>query len=212
MGRDRKIFETVRDRIVHGEYGPGTNLPEKELCKEFGISRTPLREAILRLREMKLLNVIPRFGTMVTPIDINEVRSAFEVKTKLEGLVGELSAARISSKDLDRIEELINKAENIPADDTKRRHRDLIETDALFHEILYQAAQNPLLQEFLENLHSRCARLWSSSLSQIVPSGEIAGQLRDVYLALKEKDSGKAGRLMEVHVQYYVDKIKTLLL
>jgi len=61
------IFETIRDRIVFGTYPPGVNLPEKELCEEFGVSRTPLREAVLKLQDMKLVTVIPRFGTHVSP-------------------------------------------------------------------------------------------------------------------------------------------------
>ena len=77
-----KIFESLRDRIVHMEYPPGTALSEKDLCEEFGVSRTPLREAIRRLEDMKLVNALPRYGTYVTPLDIHEIRCAFEVKNQ----------------------------------------------------------------------------------------------------------------------------------
>jgi DNA-binding GntR family transcriptional regulator len=204
-----KIFETLRDRIVYGKYPPGTNLSEKDLCEEFEVSRTPLREAFLKLEDMKLVDVIPRFGTRVTPIDIHEIRSAFEVKIKLEGLSGELAAGRIQAENLSELNRLIDRADQIL---TEGRHRRLIEFDNRFHQIIRQAAQNPVLQEFLDNLHYRCARLWSSSLSEIVPNEEIVEQLRSVHLALKAGDPKKARDVMEEHVQYFIDKIKRQLL
>jgi DNA-binding GntR family transcriptional regulator len=204
-----KIFVTLRDRIIYGEYPPGTNLSEKDLCEEFKVSRTPLREAFLKLEDMKLVNVIPRFGTNVTSIDIQEIRSAFEVKIKLEGLAGELAAGRILGDDLDELNILIKKADEIL---TEGRHRRLIELDNRFHQIIRQAAQNQILQEFLDNLHYRCARLWSSALSEVVPNEEIVEQLRGVYLALKERDSNTAREIMEEHVQYFIDRIRMQLL
>lgn len=204
-----KVFNTLRDRIVHMEYPPGTSLSEKELCEEFKVSRTPLREAIRRLEDMRLVTAIPRYGTYVTPVDINEIRCAFEVKIRLERLAGEVAAKRITADKLEDLKEIISAAD---AHLKEGGHRNLIEIDTRFHEIIYQASQNPILQEFLENLHSRCARLWSSSLSEIIPVREIAGQLREVYGALKDRNAEKAGQLMEDHVQYFIDKIKNQLL
>jgi GntR family transcriptional regulator, rspAB operon transcriptional repressor len=210
--RSQIIFDTLRDRIIYGAYPPGSTLPEKDLCREFEVSRTPLREAILRLKEIKLLTLIPRYGTLVTPIDLKEIRSAFEVKIRLEGLVGQLAAARISSEQLDLLNTLINEGSDLSEENIAPRHRKLIEIDGRFHEILYDAAQNAILEEFLKNLHSRCARLWNSSLSQCVPTKEIVQQFKEVYTALREGDCKKAAQHMELHVQYFIDKIKTLLL
>ena len=204
-----KVFKTLRDRIVHMEYPPGTSLSEKELCEEFKVSRTPLREAVRKLEDMRLVTAIPRYGTYVTPVDINEIRCAFEVKIKLERLAGEVAAKRITPDKLEELSAIISKADTLLNEGV---HRNLIEIDARFHEIIYQASQNPILQEFLENLHSRCARLWGSSLSEIIPIPEIVGQLREVYGALKNRDAEKAAQLMENHVQYFIDKIKTQLL
>ncbi|MBW2149250.1 MAG: GntR family transcriptional regulator [Deltaproteobacteria bacterium] len=201
-----KIFETLRDRIVYRDYHPGMSLSEKELCEEFKVSRTPLREAIKKLEDMKLVTAIPRYGTYVAPIDINEIRCAFEVKIKLEGLAGQLAARRITVNKLKEINALINQA------DFKENHRTLIEIDADFHEIIRQVIQNPILQEILENLHSRCARLWNSALGEIIPIEQVVDQLKEIYLALEKRDADKAGRLMESHVQYFIDKIKNQLL
>jgi len=204
-----KIFKTIRDRIVYMEYPPGKLLPEKDLCEEFKVSRTPLREAIQKLKEMKLVSVIPRYGTYISPVDINEIRSAFEVKIKLEGLAGETAARRITADKLAEMKALIEKADALLKVDG---HRYLIEIDAQFHEIIYQATQNPILQEMLENLHSRCARLWNSALSEVIPIATILTQLKEIYSSLEKRDSHKARQLMEEHVRYFIDQIKSQLL
>jgi len=204
-----KIFQTIRDRIVYMEYAPGQPLPEKDLCQEFNVSRTPVREAVKKLEDMKLVTVIPRFGTYVAPVDINEIRSAFEVKIKLEGLAGEVAAKRITHDRLSEMKSLIEEADILLKDGG---HRHLIEIDTRFHEIIYQAAQNLILREILENLHSRCARLWGSSLSSVIPIPEIIRQLKDIYSALEKREPETAGRLMEQHVRYFIDHIKSQLL
>lgn len=204
-----QIFVTLRDRIVYLEYLPGTLLSEKELCKEFRVSRTPLREAIRKLEDMGLVKSIPRFGTYVTAIDINEIRCAFEVKKKLEALVGALAARRISR---DRLEELRKITEQVEASPEGTDNRKLIELDARFHEVIYQAAQNPILKEFLENLHSRCARLWASNLSVVIPPREVVAQLRKIYDALREGDEEMAAKVLEDHVNFFIDRLKEKLL
>jgi DNA-binding GntR family transcriptional regulator len=207
--RHNKIFETIRDRIVYMDYPPGMGLTEKEFCEEFKVSRTPLREAIRKLEDMKLVTVIPRFGTYVSPIDIDEIRCAFEVKIKLEGLAGELAARRITSDKLDEMRKLIGDADRILQEGG---HRSLIGLDARIHEIIYLATQNAILQEFLVNLHSRCARLWGSSLSGVIPNKDVIDQLHGIQSALQDRDAKGARQLMEAHVQYFIDRIKMQLL
>jgi DNA-binding GntR family transcriptional regulator len=148
----------------------------------------------------------------VTQIDIQEIRSAFEVKIKLEGLAGELAAVRIEPDQLEELDRLIREAARHDQKDENRRHNRLIEIDSRFHTIIHQAAQNPILREFLDNLHYRCARLWNSSLNDVVPNEEIIDQLQRVYNALRRKDPESARNHMERHVQYFIDEIKKRLL
>jgi len=204
-----RIFKAIRDKIVFMEYPPGMCLSEKDLCKSFKVSRTPLREAIKWLENMKLVTVIPRYGTYVSPIDINEIRCAFEVKIELEGLAGEVAAKRITADKLAELQALIEKADTLLKEGG---HRNLIEVDSNFHETIYQSTQNPILQEMLENIHCRCARLWNSALSESIPTPEIIRQLKEIYLSLKNRDCEKTKQLLEDHVRYFIDLIKNRLL
>ena len=205
----QKIFNTLRDKIVFMEYPPGMNLSEKELCKEFKVSRTPLREAFRRLEDMKLVTVIPRYGTYVSQIDINEIRCAFEVKIKLEGLAGQVAAKRITADKLEELQSLMKSAEVMLKENGYRK---FIEIDNNFHEIIYQSTQNPILQEILENIHCRCERLWISSLSESIPLPEVIGQLKEIHLALKKRDAERTSQLLENHVRHFIDLIKNQLL
>lgn len=204
-----EIFNVLREKIVFMEYPPGMSLSEKELCKSFKVSRTPLREAFRRLEDMKLVTVIPRFGTYVSQIDINEIRCAFEVKIKLEGLAGSVAAKRITSDKLDELQALIKNAE---VQLKENSHRKLIEIDSRFHEIIYQATQNPILEEILQNLQSRCARLWNSALSEKISIARLLDELCEISASLKERDSEKTGRLLENHVRNFIEVIKNQLL
>lgn len=206
-----EIFDRLRDRIVYLEYPPGMPLIEKELCDEFKVSRTPLREAIRKLEEMNLATVIPRYGSHVAAIDINEIRCAFEVKIRLEGLAASAAARRITPDKLAELAGVIQEVQGLVGP-KEFDPRILIGLDARFHEIIYQACQNPILLEFLENLHSRCARLWNSSLSSVAILADIIDQLQSIYLALKERQAEVACRLGEEHVQYFINKLKAQLL
>ena len=205
------IFATLRDRIVYLEYPPGMPLIEKNLCNEFKVSRTPLREAIRKLEEINLATVMPRYGSHVSTIDINEIRCAFEVKIRLEGLAASAAARRITPDKLAELAGVIQEVQELMGP-KEFDQRTLIGLDAKFHEIIYQACQNPNLQEFLENLHSRCARLWNSSLGTVASLVDIIDQLQSIYLALKERQAEVAGRLGEEHVLYFINKLKAQLL
>lgn len=204
-----KIFKVLRNRIIYMEYPPGKLLSEKELCQEFKVSRTPLREAIKKLEDMKLVTVIPRYGSYVSAIDINEIRCAFEVKINLEGLAGEIAAKRITPDKLNELKTLIEKLDNSVKEES---HRSLIEIDTHFHELIYEAAQNPILKEILENLHGRCARLWNSALAAMIPIETILEQLKNIYAALEKRDAQKVKQMMEDHVRYFINQIKNQLL
>ena len=208
----QKIFKTLRDRIVYGVYEPGQNLREKEICREFKASRTPFREAVLKLQDMKLVTVIPRYGTNVSAVDINDVRCAFELKVELEGMAGELAAKRITPDLLEELRQSIEQSGQLSTELEEDNRFRLLKIEAGFHDIIRRASGNHVLKEYLENLHLRCARLWSFNISQTIPDAEIINQMQTIYRALKDGDPAAARRLMRDHVQFFIDKVKKQLL
>jgi len=90
-------------------YPRGTLLVEKDLTKEFRVSRTPYREAIRKLENMKLVTVVPRFGTYVRKISITEVNDAYEIRMRLEMMAAELAAKRMTPEQLAELERMIHR-------------------------------------------------------------------------------------------------------
>lgn len=102
------IYKELERRIIEMEYQPGDPLSEKQLIEEFNVSRTPIREAILKLSEKGLLDLKPRVGTFVTQIDLPSVKYAYEVKKNLEGLAAELAASRRTEEEVTELLKLLN--------------------------------------------------------------------------------------------------------
>lgn len=205
------LLDTLRNRIVNLEYPPGMTLSDKELGQEFGVSRTPLREVLRKLKEMGLVTILPRYGTHVSVVDIHDIRCAFDVRLKLEGLAGAAAARRITS---DSLEDLHSLVKGLDVLNQSGEHEPLAKMalDARFHKIVYKAAENHILYDFLDNLYGRCARAWNASLGGVDPLTENIEQLRGIYLALKRRDAAEAARLCEEHVQSFILKLKNYLL
>jgi DNA-binding GntR family transcriptional regulator len=96
------IHATLRRRIVSVDLKPGSILIEKELADEFGVSRTPVREALQRLAEEHLVDILPRSGTYVSRIDLRAVREALVIRQALERVsvreAGEFCASSVPSR------------------------------------------------------------------------------------------------------------------
>ena len=100
------VTARLRDMIVEGEYPPGSRLPERVLCETFGISRTPLREALKVLASEGLLELAPHRGARVAGLTAMDVDELFPVMGALEALAGELACARITEMELAEIRAL----------------------------------------------------------------------------------------------------------
>ena len=84
MSRVDEAYEEIRRRIVNNEYPPSHQVLEHELAAELGMSRTPVREALIRLENEKFVQIIPRHGMRVVPLSLNDLRDVYEVLTALE--------------------------------------------------------------------------------------------------------------------------------
>ncbi|OPX40625.1 MAG: hypothetical protein B1H13_06525 [Desulfobacteraceae bacterium 4484_190.3] len=152
-----EIYRTIKDRILFLEYNPGQILNENTLAKEFGVSRTPLREVLSRLEWEQLARILPRTGIMVTEIEFQKMMHVFQVRFGIEGLVGSLVAEKITDDHLDKIDKI--RKECIQLLDRKSR-KDLVNIDFKFRDVLYEAANNPVLRDISQYLYDLTLRLW----------------------------------------------------
>ena len=105
-----EIHETIRDRICLLEYAPGSLLREAALAAEFGVSRTPIREIMQRLTQEGLVESRNGVGTLVKPLDFDEIEDIYEMRLRIAPLIGELSPRPVFASHIARTEALHGRA------------------------------------------------------------------------------------------------------
>src|SRR5437762_8496070 len=97
--RAEKLREAIEESIATGAFAPGMHLEETELAQRFGVSRTPLREALIQLSSMGIVVLRPRRGAVVAEVTPQRLLEMFEVMAELEAMCGRLAARRMSDPD-----------------------------------------------------------------------------------------------------------------
>jgi len=188
-----KILEKIREDILKGNLRPGEKVAEPELAANFGISRTPIREAFRQLESEGYLTVIPRKGAVVASLSERDVAEFYAIKSILEGYAARIAAERLSEKDLERLEAINERLEKLAKEgDVKTFFRVHNE----FHELFIKAAGNDKLGDLITQLVMKFNRPRLASLS-LPGRMEISVQEhRKIIEAFRHKDGEKADNLV----------------
>jgi DNA-binding GntR family transcriptional regulator len=179
----------MRDRILTGRLRPGDRLDLDQLTAEFGISRTPIREALLELSYEGLVAITPRSGMAVIGISPEDAVDSFAILAALAGKGAELATARITPDDLRDLRAL---AAAIDESD------DVVATNRHFHRAINVAARSPRLL-----MHVRQAqRVVPGNYFELFPEQEQRSRREHAALldAMERGDGNEARRIMEAHV------------
>lgn len=184
-----RIADAIRESIIRGELQPGARISEPRLAKKYGISRTPVREALRQLDSEGFLGVVPRKGARVSIVTERDVNEFYELRSLLEGYAAELATRNISDRELHRLEQLNEQMECFHRSGEFQR---IARLHRQFHEIIVQAAHNEQLSGLLHSLNNRFQRF----MIQLALSGKNAeafSQHRDIIQAMRQRD----GKLAE---------------
>ncbi|WP_158738479.1 GntR family transcriptional regulator [Alteribacillus sp. YIM 98480] len=195
-----QVTKEIRNEIVKGEYEPGKKLSESALSKHYGVSRTPVREALKQLEREGLVEISPRVGTRVTKPTEKELNELFTVKASLEGLAAGLLAANQEVSKIDAIEEAVNQMEK--AVETKD-HDLFVKSNKDFHEVILEGADNSKLSYLLELLLNQMPYQRYVYLSIEVPNRLEQSFLehKKVLAALRKGNPKEAEEMMRAHVE-----------
>src|SRR5712671_1445604 len=139
----------IRDMIMEGQLEPGTKVSEKDLCELFGISRTPLREALKVLASEGVIVLLPHRGARVAQLTGKDMADLFQVMGSLEGLAGELACARITEEAVNEIRALHHE---MLAHYTRGDRIAYFAANQAIHEAIIVAADNSVLTLMYESL------------------------------------------------------------
>lgn len=195
--RTEEIAKWIRDEIESGAFLPGTRLEERPLSERFGVSKTPIREALIQLSSIGLVELRQRRGAIVTVLSVDQVISMFEVMTELESMAAALAASRMSVTDRDELQEIHRRSEAcVPSEDFERY--DAINKE--FHELLYRGSGNDYLETSVKDVRSRL-RVYRRYPFQ--KPGRIRQSFADhgqIVEAISKGDSEAAGKAMRDHI------------
>ncbi len=206
--RADSIAEELEERIFFGTYSDGDRLDEVRLAEQFGVSRTPLREALQRLALSGLVELIPRRGAFVRQPGPVELIEMFEVMAELEAVCGRLAAMRISDQALADLREANEKCQ--AAVDSQDPDTYYIENER-FHKIIYQQSGNSFLASEAGALHRRLKPFRRQQLKLRGRMQQSMAEHKAVVAALDQGDSEAAATALRGHVAIQGEKFHYLM-
>jgi DNA-binding GntR family transcriptional regulator len=200
-----RAYYAIRELIVTLELPPGAVVREPELTDRLGIGRTPVREALRRLAQERLIEVFPRRGMFVTKVDVRDLARLCEVRAVLEPEAARRAAERATQADLAELRALLAEL------DGPKTHRAHIDLDERIHRAIYHASHNPFLVETLEEYYAHALRIWMVALAR-TDIGSAVGGHRGVLEAIVRGNGVRAEELMREHVESFEAAVRDVLL
>lgn len=204
------IYSELKKRILFFEYEPGQMLNEKTMAAEFGVSRTPIREVLLKLEWEKLVTIIPRAGIMVSKVEFQQLREVFQTRAPLEGLLARLATIQMTDNHITRLEEVREMCRQIL---TNRSRRALLEVDMMFRNIIHEAANNVSLREVSDYLYYQTQRLWHLIFDKtnfdILVEEEIDYMYKTIEI-FKKGDADEAGKYREEVIYTALNRVRNI--
>lgn len=200
---DEEIYRELHNAILEQRLAPGTKLPEDGLGEIFGVSRTIVRKALLRLAHENLVEVRPNRGAVVASPTIEEAAEVFEARRVIEGALIDKMLPAIAKTQIEQLGALVS--EERAAHGAGNR-ADLIRLSGAFHLCLAESAGNSVLSEYLKELVSRTSliiSLYERPGNSACSHEEHAG----IIDALAAKDAPRARALMDAHLQACEQKL-----
>ncbi|WP_298254543.1 GntR family transcriptional regulator [uncultured Arthrobacter sp.] len=190
------IFRALRSEILAGMHPPGTPLREVVISERFGVSRTPVREALSRLQHERLLERAVR-GLQVPQIDPQEVIQIYDLRVMLEEEAAGQAALNRGTADLMRLEALLDRDRAaVDPDDTTK-----VTNNLEFHTTLWASARNPILMDLLQRLSTHLIHTPRSTLSVGNRWQEVLGEHEALISAITERRSEDARAIARAHME-----------
>jgi len=194
-----RVYSALRRKVIDSELSPGSQILEQELAMMLGVSRTPLREALVRLENEGLLEIIPRHGVRIIPMSVADMKEIYQVLVSLESAAAAALASQTPSDaalvELDAIFERMDallKASDITGWALE---------DERFHLKIVELAGNRRLREIVSNCWDQAhrARMFTLRLQTHPQPAQSMKEHRQIITALRKRDAVKAESLLRSH-------------
>lgn len=205
---NERVYQYVRNMIVRGEVKGGTFIEEQEISEQTGVSRTPVREAFLRLEAEHFIDLIPRRGALVRQITALELKNVYEARQLIE-----IHAARRICKDsaIEVPHELENILDSMDKTEAEGDYIEYIMLDMEFHRCIVATTHNDVLLEMYDSLQGRKLRVTNAAIKAYRErSSTVRVEHRSLFEALKNRDGDIAENILNEHLSPLFEIVSTL--
>ena len=202
-----EIHGTIRDRICLLEYAPGSLLREAALAAEFGVSRTPIREILQRLAQEGLVESRNGVGTLVKPLNFEDIEDIYEMRLRIAPLIGELSPRPVLSSHIGRTEGLLAQARNLAGAFDLREYWNINHD---LHFIVGELIGNVALAEMWDRFYFQAARMWYDLARSLGPevARSLVREVEDTLEAMRSRDVPAIGFIQRSYIAYGLRQLR----
>jgi len=192
------VYSILKEEILDLRVSPGSQLHIEKLSERLGISRTPIREALLRLENLGLVEAHPRVGFFVADITVGDLAELFEIRDWLESKAAEKVASLLDDKDLVYLDDLLTATERAVIENDEVL---FLKFEEKFHDFIIQRCGNRHLLGVIESMYNLIHRERILSVSSRENVEMTLVEHRRIVAAFHEKDSQKASSMMSMHIR-----------
>lgn len=209
--KSQQLYHEIRNKICLLEYAPGMVLREEALATEYGVSRTPIRQALQRLEYDGLVAGQSGSSVIVTTVDIRSLKEVYAVRLKIAEFVGEMMNPNFPQEDIGLLSDIL---EQIKAMESEINYQKLGRLYHRFSDIMTRNISNRPLQQICDQLFHQTARVWLELLPDFDWMEEvniIHGEIADVITALKKGEMIAVGEIRRDHMLRLLGRINSYL-
>ena len=196
-------YSMILEAIDMGVYKPGDRLVESDLAERFGVSRTPIREALQRLETQSLLARDGR-SLIVASLDHNQMAELYVVRAELEGLAAGLAARHATDEEIRVLRDMVEDDRKLLSDPQA-----LARANRRFHKLIHLASHNRFLVQQLDLVHRSMALMATTSLAAVGRGEKALQEHDDIVNAIEARDADAASAALREHIsKAFITRLK----
>jgi len=203
-----QVYKAILDAICDGRLEPGERLTQESVARKLSVSRQPVGQALLLLKQQKFVAEAGRRGLMVAPLDRDFMRSIYELRLGIEPLAATLAARDATAEDLARGERMIRAGHTAVRDNSVA---ELIAADMQFHMYIYELSRNRLFVELMAELWNHLRRAMREVLQHREYRKAIWVEHEQILRAIANRDGDAAAALVRAHLQHAAVNVQVAL-
>lgn len=201
------VYDLLKEKIITLELQPGQRISEKEIAESFSVSRTPVREAFIKLSREGLLYVLPQRGTYISQIELKQVEEARFIRETLEIKVLEIAVESFPKAQLEKLKKNLDQQR---ACMDNRQYSKYLELDENFHKIIFEGCDKAQTWKFIDmvNTQYKRIRLLSFTVEDVIKN--LIEQHTMIYEAIRDHDQEKAYKIITNHIRKLISEQQEL--